>query len=383
MSKSLARQEKRPNNLSHKPDYFLAGTVVFVLAIGILILSSVSAAISYERFGNTYYYLKHQLLFALLPGIALGLVAYLIDLRFLKKWSLFLFLGNLVLMAMVFLPGIGVKLGGAHRWLNLGFTSFQPSEFLKLSFIVYLASLLGNWQEGASRRNAGKSVKEFLLPFLIVFFVVAAFLCLQKDVSTLIIIFLIAATMFFSSSTPIWHTLVLALIAGLGLVLLVKFEPYRLARVLVFFNNSTNSMAEGYQLNQALISIGSGGISGIGLGMSRQRFGFLPEAMSDAIFPILAEETGFIGSIILIFLFLAFLVRGFRIIIKASNGFLQLVAIGVTVWIVSQAFINIAAMLGILPIAGIPLPFISYGGSALVSELIGIGLLLNISKQTI
>ena len=142
-------------------------------------------------------------------------------------------------------------------------------------------------------------------------------------------------------------------------------------------------MAEGYQLNQALISIGSGGISGIGLGMSRQRFGFLPEAMSDAIFPILAEETGFIGSIILIFLFLAFLVRGFRIIIKASNGFLQLVAIGVTVWIVSQAFINIAAMLGILPIAGIPLPFISYGGSALVSELIGIGLLLNISKQTI
>ena len=368
---------------SHRPDYFLAGIVISLLIFGILILTSIAAAISYDRFGNTSYYLKHQIVFALLPGLILAFIAFKIDLTLLKKLSPFLFLLNLIFMGMVFLPGIGLKFGGARRWVGIGSFLFQPAEFLKISFIVYLASLLANWDEKSYPRKPEKKIKETLLPFILIFSLTGFFLYLQKDISTLGIILIIAGAIYFSANTPFWHILLLSLGSAVIFLSLIAFEPYRLSRLLVILNKTINPTADAYQLSQALITIGSGGIFGVGLGMSRQRFGFLPEAMSDAIFPILAEETGFVGSLILILFFLAFMWRGFRIIRRTSDSFLRLAAVGISSWIVSQAFINIAAMTGILPIAGIPLPFISYGGSALISELIGVGLLLNISKQTI
>jgi len=212
--------------------------------------------------------------------------------------------------------------------------------------------------------------------------IIAVLLALQPDIGTLGIVLLIASVMFFLSGTPFWQNLsILAL--GIGMIgLLIKTAPYRLNRWLVFINPDLDPMGRGYQLKQSLISIGSGGILGLGLGMSRQKFGFLPQTIGDAIFPVFAEETGFIGGIILVGLFLIFLWQGFKIARLSRDRFSQLLGIGISFWIGFQALINICSMTGLFPLTGVPLPFISYGGSHLVSELAGLGILLNISKST-
>jgi cell division protein FtsW len=374
-----------------RPDLVLTGLVLIFLILGILIVASVSASVSQEKFGNTFYFLKHQLLFGVLPGLILGFAAYKISLDLLKKWAPLLLLLNLILLGMVFLPGIGTNLGGASRWLALGPFTFQPSELLKLTFILYLASWLASRTEekkiNQEKRIASLKNQKFLtnfshtfIAFLVVLGIVSILLVKQPDVSTLGIIVLVACIMYFSIGTPFWHILLIILIGAGGLLSLIKFEAYRMRRWTVFLHPETDPLGIGYQIKQALIALGSGGIFGRGLGMSRQ-IGFLPHAMSDSIFAIFSEETGFLGSVFLLLLFLAFLWRGFRIIKSAKDGFSRLLALGITCWIILQAFINIGSMAAILPLSGIPLPFISYGGSALVTELIGVGLLLNISKQ--
>lgn len=365
-----------------RPDYILIGIVVILLVLGILILASVSASFSQERFGNTYYFLNRQVLWLIL-GIILAFLVFKIKLDFLKKWAPILLLINLVFLAMVFLPKIGAGAGGAARWLNLGPISFQPSEFLKLTFILYLAAWLNSRtsQPKSGLKQTETNFSQTLLAFSIVIGLISLLLIFQPDISTLGVIVLVAILMYFLAGTPLWHTL-LTILAGLGgLFALIKLAPYRMERLLVFLRPETDPMGIGYQIKQALIAIGSGGITGLGLGMSWQKFGFLPGAISDSIFAILAEETGFIGSLILISLFLIFLWRGFKIGRLSGDKFSQLAALGITSWIIIQAFINIGSMIGILPLTGIPLPFISYGGSALISELIGVGILLNISKQ--
>ncbi len=191
-----------------------------------------------------------------------------------------------------------------------------------------------------------------------------------------------ALVMYFVASTPIWQTLSICLIAAGGLFALIKIAPYRLNRLLVFLKPATDPMGIGYQIKQALIAVGSGGIIGVGLGMSRQKFGFLPQSIGDSIFAIFSEETGFIGAFILVFLFATLAWRGFKIAKNCQDKFSQLLASGITFWIILQTFINIGSTVGILPLSGIPLPFISYGGTALVNELVAMGILLNISKQT-
>lgn len=357
-----------------KPDYFLIGIVAALLVIGILVLASVSAPLSREKSGKTTYYFFHQLIYGLLPGFALGLLAFKINLSFLKKWAWVLILINLIAMALVFIPGWGIVAGGAPRWLRLGFISFQPSEFLKISFILCLSTWLTALIE--------KQKISALVPFLIVIAVVSLFLTLQSDVSTLAVIILVGALMYFSAGTPLWHNLLLIFLCALGLLGLIKIAPYRLKRILVFLNPGLDPMGIGYQVKQILIAIGSGGIFGLGLGMSGQQFGFIPQTMSDSIFAIFSEETGFIGSLILISLFLILLWRGLRLAKKSKDKFSQLFSLGLSCWLCLQAFVNIGAMLGVLPLTGIPLPFISYGGSHLIAELTGIGILLNISKNT-
>jgi cell division protein FtsW len=188
--------------------------------------------------------------------------------------------------------------------------------------------------------------------------------------------------MYFFSGTPLWHTIFLILM-GLGsLSALIKFKPYRFNRLLVFLRPETDPMGIGYQIKQALITVGSGGLFGLGLGMSHQKFGFLPQPISDSIFSIFAEETGFLGSAILLFLFLIFFWRGLKISKESPDKFSQMVALGISLWIIMQSFVNIGSMIGILPLSGIPLPFISYGGTHFVAEMVGIGILLNISKTT-
>ncbi len=380
-----------------RPDYVLAGVVIALVVFGVLILSSVSAPISQERFGTTFYFLNHQLLFGLLPGLILALFAFKIRLEILKKWTPILLLVNMILLAMVFLPKIGAEAGGAARWIDLGKITFQPSEFLKLTFILYLAAWFSSRTPGQQKFGRGWIEKGFarqnffkknlggfgqtLIAFLMVVGLISLLLIYQPDISTLVIIFLVAALMYFLAGTILWHSILIILIGAGGLLTLIKLAPYRAARLLVFLEPETDPMGIGYQIKHILIAVGSGGISGLGLGMSHLRLGFIPQSISDSIFAILAEEAGFIGSCFLILLFLIFLWRGFKIGKLCQNKFSQLAAIGITSWITVQAFMNIGSMIGILPLTGIPLPFISYGGSALVAELIGVGILLNISKS--
>lgn len=368
-----------------KPDYVLLGTIIALVVLGLLILVSVSAAFSQQKYNSPYTIFIHQLFFGLVPGLFLGFIAYKIKISFLKKLAFPLLIINIILLGLVFAPVIGVNLLGAHRWINLRIITFQPSELLKITFILYLAAWISKWSGNNSNINSkGKKYRfgGFFLPFLIVLGIICILLIKQPDISTLGIIGMTALVMYFVASTPVWQTFSVCLIAAGGLIVLIKLAPYRLNRLLVFLKPGTDPMGIGYQVKQALIAVGSGGILGVGLGMSRQKFGFLPQSIGDSIFAIFGEETGFIGAFILISLFVMLAWRGFKIARNSQDKFTQLLASGITFWIVLQAFINIGAAVAILPLTGIPLPFTSYGGTALVNELFAMGILLNISKQT-
>jgi len=371
----------------HRPDYILIIVTAVLLILGVLILASVSASLSQERFGNTFYFLNHQLLFGFLPGVILAFLAFRIRLETLKKWAPVLLLISLVLLIIIFLPKIGAEARGAARWISIGPISFQPSEFLKLTFILYLAAWLTSRapdQRKSGSRQAEKGFSQTLIAFLIVIIFVSLLLIFQPDISTLGVIVASAILMYFLASTPLWHSILIIFGGILSLFAIIKLAPYRINRLLVFLNPEIDPTGIGYQIKQALIAIGSGGIFGLGLGlgMFRQKIGFLPHSISDSIFAIFAEETGFIGSFILVLLYLAFFWRGLKIGKQSADKFSKFCAFGITFWITLQAFVNIGSMIGILPLTGIPLPFISYGGSALISELVGVGVLLNISKNT-
>ncbi|MBI1984924.1 MAG: putative lipid II flippase FtsW [Candidatus Wildermuthbacteria bacterium] len=357
------------------PDLGLLGISAFLVGFGILILASVSSSFSLERTGTTFYFLNHQLLFGLLPGLVLGFLAYSIPLRHLKRLSLVFLLLSVLLLILVFLPFMGGEIKGAYRWIFLGSFSFQPSELLKLTSILYLAALL-------AARSEKKKMVQTLLPFVVILGVISMLLILQPDISTLGIIGLVGILLYFLSGTPLWHLLLMLGGGVAALLLLIRLAPYRLSRLAVFFDPMLDPLGQGYQIKQALIGIGSGGLTGVGLGLSFQKFGVLPEPISDSIFAVFAEETGFFGAAFLILLFLLFAWRSFAVAKKIEDTFARLALMGITLWIVLQALVNMGSMTGILPLAGIPLPFISYGGSALVVELIGLGILLNISKQS-
>ncbi len=364
--------------MKNRTDRFFLGISIFLILTGIAILASVSAILSQERTGEPTYYLFHQLLYGFLAGGILGIAAFKIPLDFLKKKSLFFVLGALILMILVFIPQTSMRAGGAPRWVNLGFITFQPSEFLKLAFIIYLAG----WLETRTKpKREKRNLKFTLLPFLVILGLLTLFLIMQSDLSTLGVVFIVALLMYFSSGTPLWHSILIFLLGAGGLVFAIKMVPYRMRRFLVFLNPNLDPMGMGYQIKQALIAVGSGGIFGVGLGMSLQKFGYLPQSMSDSIFAIFAEETGLLGSSLLIVLFLVFLWRGLEIAKNSKDKFSKLAVLGITSWICIQAFINIGAMIGVLPLTGIPLPFVSYGGSHIVVEMIGIGIILNISKS--
>jgi cell division protein FtsW len=368
-------------------DYYFLIISTVLLVLGLLFLATLSATESLKHFNNTTYYLFHQLI-AVGIGLVLGLVAFKVPLSFIRKIAPIIVLLNLVVMAIVFLPFLGIKLWGAKRWINIAGMSVQPSEFLKISSILYVSAWISNkFSEHAQKgwvNKAKKGYHDFImvyLPFLVFLAIVAIILILQPDVSTLGVISLTLLAIYFASGTPAWHTL-LTIVSGFGaLLLLIKIEPYRMQRLLIFLHPETDPLGIGFQLKQALIAVGSGGFFGKGLGMSTQKFGHLPQAMGDSIFAIIGEELGIIGAAVLICLFVFFLWRGLKIAISSTDKFAKFTAIGITFWIVLQAFINIASSIGIFPLSGIPLPFFSYGGTHIIAELIGIGLMMNISKN--
>lgn len=379
-----------------KADYILLGTTLLLIIIGLLVLASASSFLAEQLFGRPYHFLIQQIFQGVILGGILGFLLFKISLEKLKKKSLILLFINIILLILVFLPNLGWQAGGATRWLRVGDITFQPSELLKVILPLYLAVLLTkNSEEKTETKIRKKFLKrkivkpnlriarsyQKLISFSIVLAVIFFLLILQPDFSTLVVILAIAILMYFTANTPIWHSfLVVFLIAG-TLFALITISPYKSERLMVFLNPSFDPMGAGYQTKQALIAIGSGGTWGIGMGLSQQRLGFLPEPLGDTIFAIFAEETGFLGSFILICLFSIFLWRGLKIAKNAPNPFLKLLALGITCQIVLQAFINIGALIGVLPMAGIPLPFISYGGSHFVAGLMGVGILLNISRQ--
>jgi len=362
---------------THSIDYVLLIVVVILILIGMVMIATVSIPLSLEKFGNSFYYLRHQILFGILPALALAILFFKIPLNYLKKYALFLLLANLIALFLTFLPKIGITIKGSSRWLNLGGVIFQPSEFLKITFLLYLSVWLS--------QKANKSKPQILIAFLIILGILTFLLIKQPDMGTLVVIGIVAILMYFVSPMPFWHTLLIILIGVTIGLLLIYIAPYRLERLITLLRPETiDPLGKGYQIRQSLIAIGSGkiwGIEGIfSLGMSRQKFGFLPHSISDSIFAIIGEEFGFIGCLALVSLFILFFWRGIRIAKNCSDKFLSFVAFGFSTLIIVQAFVNIGSMIGILPLTGVPLPFISYGGSHLVAELIGIGIILNVSK---
>lgn len=370
------QKEKMIKNSKSKSDTVLLYTIFGLLVFGLVMIASAGIGYSRIRFGDEYYFFKRQLLFGVLPGLLILMVVKNIDYRFWKKVSLPFFITSIIFLILVFIPGFGAKIYGANRWVQLGPFSFQPAEMLKIAMIIYLAA----WLE--SRNERIKDFYEGLIPFVMIISLVSFLLIKQPDIGTLGVTILIAMTMFFVSGAKISHITMLGAAGVAALFTLIKFETYRMNRLLVFMHPELDPRGIGYQINQALLAIGSGGIFGVGLGHSLQKFNYLPEPVGDSIFAIIGEELGFFGEFILIMLFTVFFLRGLKIAKNAPDMFGRLVAIGIVSWITLQAFINIAAISGLVPLTGIPLPFISYGGTSIIFLLTSIGILMNISKQT-
>ncbi len=348
---------------------------LLLLGIGLFVLASASLGLSILNFRNPYYYTLHQIFYGALPGLVLlGFFAQT-PYRFWKKIALPLLLIAIGLMILVFVPGIGFAHGGAQRWISLGPISFQPSEFLKFAFIIYLAS----WLE--SRVRDIRSFTMGLLPFLIMSGFIASFLIKQPDIGTLVVLMMTAFALFTISGATWRQIVAMVLLGGVLFGILAIAEPYRLSRIITFLDPARDPQGSGYQIRQALIAIGSGGLWGRGFALSRQKFSYLPEPMGDSIFAVAAEEIGFIGSTSIMLLFMLFYLRGIQIARSTTDLFGKFLATGLMLLIIVQSFVNIAAISGLGPLTGIPLPFISYGGSALVFTLTEVGIILNISKE--
>lgn len=359
----------------HHPDYIFLITSGVLIVFGLAMLLSASSVLGKQRFGDIYYFLKHQLL-SFGVGIFFFFLAYFIYYRFFQRISFWLLLFNIVLLALVFTP-LGFTAGGATRWITVGSFTFQPAELLKLTFILYVAAFFG------TQLKKSKKIKEGLIPFGIVIGIIAALLLKQPATAIFALIFLSGMFMFFVGGARFTHIVLIFILIGLILSLIIAVTPYRKDRLMTYLDPNSDPQGKGYHINQALNALGSGGVLGVGFGNSQAKTSYLPEPIGDSVFALVAEELGFVGAIALIGLFLLFLVRGFRIARDAPDKFSQLAVLGMISTIVLQAFINIASISGLLPLTGLPLPFISYGGTSLIVVLACIGFVANISRYTV
>lgn len=358
-----------------QPDKTLLFAVMTLLVFGLAMISSAGIIYSQTRFGDGYYFFWHQFIYGVIPGSLALYFFQRVDYHLWKKFAVPAFLVSIVCLLLVFVPGVGSKVYGASRWLQLGPFSFQPSEMAKLAIIIYLAA----WFESKGGQKI-KDIFEGLLPFLGIMGLIGFLIIKQPDIGTLGVIVLTCFVMFFVSGANLKHLFSMGIVGTFGLWLLIKLEPYRFDRISAFLDPGADPRGIGYQINQALIAVGSGGFLGLGLGHSRQKFNYLPEPVGDSIFAVIGEELGLLGGIFLIGLFVVFAMRGLKIAKSAPDVFGQLLATGITTWIILQAFINISANIALMPLTGIPLPFISYGGTSLVFLMSAVGILLNISK---
>lgn len=351
-----------------KVDLILLITVIVLTLFGFFMVYDASSFISFRDFGNKYHYVKDQSVWMFL-GL-LGMFAFsFFNYKKLYNFALPLLILAIVLLVGVFIPGLGVNALGAHRWLNLRFFILQPAEFVKLSLSIYLAAWLSSKEKGR------------FLSFILLIGLVLGLVMVEPDMGTAIIILLEALMLYFVSGGNLAYFVFLLPILGIGGLFLILIEPYRLSRLTAFLNPNGNSPSS-YHVKQILIALGSGGLTGVGIGNSLQKFAYLPENTTDSIFAIIAEEFGLIGTTILLIVFIVLIWRCLKIASEAPDKFGQLLASGITAFIAAQIIINLGAQVAILPLTGVPLPFISYGGSSLIVDLCSIGILLNIRKQS-
>lgn len=355
-------------------DKIFLWTVCLLAFAGIFILISASIGLLVKKGPDFYETIFGQLGF----GIGLGSVFFLITSKvkysIWKKLALPIFLLSFLATAIVLLPNIGVSHGGAKRWIDIGLISFQPSELLKLGFVIYLSA----WM--VARKSDIKSFKFGFIPFAVIISFISALLILEPDIGSLGVIIIASMGMFFLGGGKLKQIGILMLVGLIIFFILVQIEPYRMNRIITFFDPSFDAKGISYQLRQSLIAIGNGGIFGRGFGMSVQKFSYLPEPIGDSIFSVFAEEFGFVGCFFLLALFLFFTYRGFYIASRAPDDFGRLLGAGIVILIIGGVFINIGSMVGILPLTGVPLLFVSKGGSALMMVLAEAGILYNISK---
>ncbi len=343
---------------------FLVLSLVLTL-VGVIAIADASAPIAIRDFSDKFFFAKQQIVAAFI-GIFLLFITSRINYKFWEKYAPFFFFATILTLILVLIPGLGISALGAQRRIYLGPASFQPSEFLKLSLAIYLAKV-------ASKK---KRISSYLFPI----FLSAALIMLQPDLGTTLVVVGIGIVQMFIAGINFFH-LSLFFVGGGGLVtLLVLLSDYRKERLMTFLEQTRDPLGKSYHIRQILMALGSGGIFGVGLGNSRQKYLFLPETATDSIFAVLAEELGFIGSSAIIMVFAYFTYRGVKIALNSPDDFSKVLSVGIVAWIGGQAFLNIAAMVALVPLTGIPLPFISYGGSSLTAILIGCGILLNISR---
>jgi cell division protein FtsW len=359
---------------SHNVDKIFFGIVVALVVIGVIMFTSASLGILAKNQTKFYGVLFSQFSFGLVGGLVALYAGLRIPYKFWREYSLILFILSIGLTMLVFVPHIGFTHGGARRWIDVGHISIQPVELLKIGFIMYFAAWLC-WVKGRI-----KDVRYSVLPLLGLLGIIGLVLLKQPDTKSLILIIITALVMLFVSGVSWKYIFGILGISVLALAILVSFTPYLQQRVKTFINPSRDSSGSSYQLQQGLIAIGSGGVFGRGLGQSIQKFNYLPEPQGDSIFAVIGEELGFLGCTVLICLFVAFALRGYRIAYYAPDPFAKLLTIGIITIITAQSFMNIASIIGVFPLTGVPLEFISQGGSALFLALGSMGIVLNISR---
>jgi len=341
-------------------------SVVFTI-LGFVAIADASAPLALRTFDDSFYFVRQQIVWGVI-GMGVMVAGTIIHYSVWKKFAFVIFGVSIVFLILVLLPGFGVKLLGARRWLSFGILSFQPSEVVKLAIIIVMARLLD---------EQNRRFYWYLVPVGIV----AGLIMLQPDLGTTIVVVGVAVVQLFVSGVRLIYLVGSVGLAGLLGVLLIAFSGYRRDRLIGFFKVMSEGGEASYHVRQILLALGSGGLFGVGLGQSRQKYLFLPEVATDSVFAVIAEEVGFVGAVGIIITLAYFVFRIVKISYQAPDRFSGILAAGVAAWIGGQAFLNISSMVALTPLTGIPLPFFSYGGSSLVMILFGVGILLNISRH--
>ncbi len=357
-----------------KIDTFFLGIIIVLLIIGVIVFVSASLGVLARNETKFYNVLISQLVLGLIGGTIALVITSKIHYSFWRKNAFYIFIFTILLMFLVFIPGLGFTHGGAKRWVDLKFVTFQPAELLKIGFIIYLAGWL-SWI-----KNKVKDIRFSILPLIAMLGISAALLFTQPDTKSFLLMSVAGAIMLFVSGIPWKYIAGLSVVLVIALGLLLSTTPYLKDRVTTFLNPDNDPQGSSYQLKQSLIAVGSGGFFGRGLGQSIQKFDYLPEPQGDSIFAVAGEEFGFIGCTVLVVLYLAFALRGLRIAYYSKDQFGRLLVAGIVILITFQSFLNIASILGLFPLTGVPLVFISQGGTSLLFSLAAIGIVLNVSK---